>query len=252
MTMTDAAAAALSHGLPGAVAVSRLRVYDWPAADGLVGGSPHLHTTSAEGYVVIGGSGAVQTLSSQGLAETPLKPGTVLWFTPGTVHRLVNRSGDLEIVTLMQNAGLPEAGDAVLTFPDEVLRDPARYREAATLPAGADQAQLEQAARARRDLALEGWAALRERAERDLHGALAGLYAAAAAIVAPKVAGWRELWRQGPLAQVEATRLQLDRLEGGDGATLWGSGVAVRQPEPGPERWGMCGRLTVWNAGPAH
>ncbi|MGW3355625.1 hypothetical protein ACWDFL_09405 [Streptomyces bungoensis] len=28
-------------GLPGGVAVSRLCVYDWPAADGVRGGTPH-------------------------------------------------------------------------------------------------------------------------------------------------------------------------------------------------------------------
>lgn len=31
---------------PGGVAASRLRVYDWPDADGVPGGSPHLHTAS--------------------------------------------------------------------------------------------------------------------------------------------------------------------------------------------------------------
>ena len=47
-------------GFPGATGVTRLWVYDWPTADGLAGGSPHLHTASAEGYVVLGGRGAVQ------------------------------------------------------------------------------------------------------------------------------------------------------------------------------------------------
>lgn len=103
-------------GFPGGTAVSHLTVYDWPTADGLAGGSPHLHTASGEGYVVVGGKGRLQTLSGAGVGEHPLSPGTVLWFTPGTVHRLVN-DGGLEIVVVMQNAGLPEAGDAVFTFP---------------------------------------------------------------------------------------------------------------------------------------
>ncbi|MFC7757365.1 hypothetical protein ACFQY4_04275 [Catellatospora bangladeshensis] len=67
---------------PGATAVSALRVYGWPAADGRRGGSPHLHTASAEGYVVTAGTGALETLSGDGYAEHPLAPGTVLWFTP--------------------------------------------------------------------------------------------------------------------------------------------------------------------------
>lgn len=96
-------------GLPGAVAVSHLSVYDWPAADGVCGGTPHLHLTCSEAYVVTGGRGAVQTLTTSGYEVTPLAPGTVAWFTPGTIHRLVNED-DLRITVLMQNNGLPEAG----------------------------------------------------------------------------------------------------------------------------------------------
>ena len=115
---------------PGGVAVSDLAVYDWEAADGRCGGSPHLHTASSEGYVVTGGSGAVHTISSAGSQVHPLLPGIVVWFSPGTVHRLVN-GGDLRLVVVMQNSGLPEAGDAVLTFPARVLDDADAYRRAA-------------------------------------------------------------------------------------------------------------------------
>lgn len=58
----------------------------------------------------------MQTLTTSGYEVTPLEPGTVAWFTPGTIHRLVNED-DLRITVLMQNNGLPEAGDAVLTLP---------------------------------------------------------------------------------------------------------------------------------------
>ncbi len=111
---------------PGGVAVSGLDVYDWEAVDGRCGGSPHLHTASSEGYVVVGGSGAVHTVSAEGVAEHPLAVGDVVWFSPGTVHRLVNDS-ELRLVVVMANAGLPEAGDAVLTFPAEVLDDAEAY-----------------------------------------------------------------------------------------------------------------------------
>ena len=37
--------------------------------------------------------------------------------------------GDPDILLVMQNAGLPEAGDAVLTFPPEVLADPEAYAQ---------------------------------------------------------------------------------------------------------------------------
>lgn len=83
------------------VGVSRLRVYEWPTVDGKPGGgTPHLHLTCGEGYVVTAGRAAMQTLTTSGYQETPLEPGTVAWFTPGTIHRLVNESGlDITVVT---------------------------------------------------------------------------------------------------------------------------------------------------------
>ena len=242
----DAAAEALRRGLPGGVAVSRLRVYDWPASDGRMGGSPHLHTASTEGYVVLAGTGELESLSSRGLETTPLNPGAIVWFTPGTVHRLINGSGDLDILTLMSNAGLPEAGDAVLTFPAEVLRDPVRYAAAAALPATEDQAELERAARARRDLALAGWFELRARVEADLGAALEELYTAAARLASPKTEHWERIWADGPAAQSAATGRALQALAAAQPGPLYGSGVGAITPLSGPERWGMCGRLTTW------
>ena len=120
---------------PGATGVTVLDVYDWPAPDGLPGGSAHVHLASTEGYVVLSGAGRLQTLGERGYAETPLRPGECLWFTPGTIHRLVN-DGELRLLVVMQNAGLPEHGDAVLTFPPHVLADPAAYARAASLTSG--------------------------------------------------------------------------------------------------------------------
>ena len=164
-TVPPAAAA-----FPGATGVTVLDVYDWPAPDGLPGGSAHVHLASTEGYVVLAGAGRLQTLGERGYAETPLRPGECLWFTPGTIHRLVN-DGGLRLLVVMQNAGLPEHGDAVLTFPPEVLADPAAYASAASLASGAgdpgsspatDEA-LAAAARRRASLAVEGYLVLRER-----------------------------------------------------------------------------------------
>jgi mannose-6-phosphate isomerase-like protein (cupin superfamily) len=242
----EAAGEALRRGLPGGIAVSRLRVYDWPAGDGRRGGSPHLHTASTEGYVVLAGTGELESLSSRGFETTPLRPGALVWFTPGTVHRVINGSGDLDILTLMSNAGLPEAGDAVLTFPREVLNDPQRYEAAAALPETEDQAELERAARARRDLALVGWAELRARAQSDLDAALDELYGAAARLAAPRAARWERIWAAGPGAQSAATARELRALAAGRHASLYASGVGGIAPLPGPERWGMCGRLTAW------
>src|SRR6185312_8664760 len=120
---------------PGATGLTVLDVYDWVAPDGLRGGSAHVHLASTEGYLVLSGAGSLQTLSERGYAATPLRPGDCVWFTPGTIHRLVN-DGGLRLAIVMQNAGLPEHGDAVLTFPPDVLADPAAYAAAAALTSG--------------------------------------------------------------------------------------------------------------------
>ncbi|MFJ5533220.1 cupin domain-containing protein [Streptomyces sp. NPDC093261] len=233
------------RGLPGAVAVSHLRVYDWPAADGVRGGTPHLHLTCSEAYVVTGGRGAVQTLTTSGYEVTPLAPGTVAWFTPGTIHRLVNED-ELRITVLMQNGGLPEAGDAVLTLPPEHLTDPETYAAATVIPAGAPEAERERIARTRRDLALEGYRALRDA---DGPEPLAAFHRAAAALVRPRLAEWRERWRRGARAATEATAEQLDRLERGDVSHLADAVVRAEQPST-QGRFGMCGRLDVYRGEP--
>src|SRR6202034_3611719 len=190
-TVPSAAAA-----FPGATGVTVLDVYDWPAPDGLPGGSAHVHLASTEGYVVLSGAGRLQTLGERGYAETPLRPGECLWFTPGTIHRLVN-DGGLRLLVVMQNAGLPEHGDAVLTFPPPVLADPAAYAQAAALPADGTAEVLADAARRRRDAALDGYLVLRDRVAQDGPGALEEFYGAAVRLVAGRVPQWRERWQAG-------------------------------------------------------
>jgi mannose-6-phosphate isomerase-like protein (cupin superfamily) len=101
--------------LPGGTSLTHLRVYNTEGPDGLCGGSPHLHFACSEAYCVAAGQGAVQTLCQSGFREVPLKPGYVVWFTPGLIHRLINHDGQLEICVVMENAGLPEHGDSLLT-----------------------------------------------------------------------------------------------------------------------------------------
>ncbi len=228
-------------GLPGGIGVSRLRVYDTPAVDGLVGGTPHMHLCCAEGYLVTGGAGAVHTLATGGYAETPLRPGVVAWFPPGTIHRLVN-DGGLEIVVLMQNSGLPEAGDAVFPFPPHVLADPEKYAVAA---AAADA----RTHHARRDLAVEGFQHLREMVKRDGPGGLDGFHVAAAALVRPHLDRWRQRWLAGARAAAEATGRHLTALAEGDHTHLRGGGIFAL-PEPTERgRRGMCGVLDTYQTG---
>lgn len=228
--------------LPGGIGVSHLRVYDTPASDGVIGGSSHVHLVCSEGYFVISGRGAVQTLGPDGFDETPLKPGTVAWFTPGMIHRLVN-GGDLEIVTLMQNGGLPEAGDAVLTFPDDVLADASRYRDAVSLD-GPDPAAR---ARRRRDLAIEGFEELRRRVEQDgADVALAPFYAHAHRLVSERLGAWRELWRDNAHRAAAATGEQIDALDSGDTSHLLQATLRVLHDPSERGRFGMCGTLDTY------
>ena len=237
-------------GFPGGTAVSLVSVYDWPTVDGQAGGSPHLHTASTEGYVVTGGTGAVETLSGEGYRRHDLARGTVLWFTPGTVHRLVNDSGDLQLVVVMQNAGIPEAGDAVFTFPDAVLADPEAYAAAAGAPAapGLTETERGEAARTRRDLAVEGYLALRERVRAEGPAAMGPLWDTAARLVSSRTGPWRRLWADGPKAQADATGAHLDALAQADAAHLRGARVA--DAGDAAAKWGMCGRLETWDLRP--
>ncbi|MFD5113621.1 cupin domain-containing protein [Streptomyces sp. NPDC058391] len=231
-------------GLPGAVAVSHLSVYDWEAADGLCGGTPHLHLTCSEAYVVTAGRGAVQTLGAESSDTTPLEPGAVVWFTPGTIHRLVNEDG-LRIVVLMQNNGLPEAGDAVLTLPPEYLTDPETYARAVRIP-DASEAEQSAAARRRRDLAIEGFLTLRTAWECGDRQPLLDFHRAAAALVRPKVAHWRARWEAGAAEAARQTGVQLDRLAAGDASHLAASRVHARRPAA-RGKFGMCGRLDTYD-----
>jgi mannose-6-phosphate isomerase-like protein (cupin superfamily) len=226
--------------LPGAIGVSHLRVYDTEAPDGLRGGTPHLHTACTEAYAVVAGSGLVQTLTLDGgFAETPLEPGALVWFTPGTIHRLVNHGG-LEIFVLMQNAGLPEAGDMVIAFEPSVVSDPQRYDAWAVLPEGMQTTiGPDDAARTRRDRGVEGFLRLREGGD----AALQDFHAAAAALVAPKVPAWRDVLSRGPQAASALTASHLAALAAGDPRHLATASVHRRGPTEEERRYGCCGTL---------
>lgn len=230
--------------LPGAIGSSGLSVYPWGTQDGLHGGSPHLHLCCSEAYVVTGGRGRLQTLTVEGgAAELPLGTGDVVWFTPGTIHRAVD-DGDLQVVVVMENGGLPEAGDAVLTLPAEHLESPDAYAAATSLTGGDGHPSPERA-RARRDLAVAGFLALRERTVAGDAGALTDFHDAAAALVRHRVPDWRERWSAGALAAAERTGARLDALADGAAAHLRATGVH-RLSRPAEPVLGMCGFLSPY------
>jgi mannose-6-phosphate isomerase-like protein (cupin superfamily) len=231
-----------SPPFPGGIGVSQLRVYDTTGPDGLAGGTPHCHTACTEAYAVVAGHGRVQTLGGDGFRETPLAPGSFAWFTPGTIHRLVNDSGDLEILVLMANAGLPEAGDLVITFPDDVLARPEAYAAAARLPDGATTTDGDdEPARRRRDRAIHGFLELAAGGPE----ALAQFHQRAVDLVAPSVPAWQERWEAGPLAAAQATGDHLRAIASGDPSHLGRSSVHELPPPPAARRYGCCGLLGV-------
>ena len=225
---------------PGAVGFTRLHVYDSVAPDGVRGGSPHVHLASAEAYIVTAGEGAVQTFGPDGERRFDLRPGAVVWFEPGIVHRLIN-IGELEILCVMQNAGLPEAGDAVLTFPDAVLAEPDAYREASGL-AGEDR--LVEAAR-RRDLAVEGFVAMLAGDDRERWVRYQQFLRRAVALRRDLVPAWRDLWQQRPLAEAQLTGARLDAIAADSIDALLAARVASFSPER-EQGYGMCGRLDTY------
>ncbi|WP_218010958.1 cupin domain-containing protein [Herbidospora mongoliensis] len=217
---------------PGSAGITELDVYPG-------GGTPHLHLACTECYVVVGGSGSLETLTSSGPDKTDLTPGDVVWFEPGTIHRAVSH-GNLKVVVVMQNGGLPEAGDAVMTFPPDHLTSPEAYRAAASILDAAGRPSVD-LARRRRDLALEGFHLLQESAP-----ALREFHRRAAALVSGHLPRWRAAVESGPLAQARRTLDHIDALAAGRSDHLGTAQVAKigRFAEP---RLGMCGFLSPYD-----
>jgi len=234
--------------LPGGTSVSHVRVYDTVGPDGLSGGSPHLHTVCTEAYLVIAGEGAVQTLSGEGYAETPLTAGTIAWFSPGTVHRLVNLDGRLELYVVMSNAGLPEAGDMILAFSPDLLADDSTYRALADLPAdGRTTDQPPDAAMRRRDAAVEGFGHWRSHVESEGPSALDPLYRRAVELLGDRPADWLDLLAGDPATDLERSRAQVEELwspnRGRAAERLADSAIRSRSLLPASRNMGCCGTL---------
>lgn len=100
--------------------VSLIRVYDRVLGDGKAGGIPHVHLLASEAYVVVSGSGRLETLSCvDGLQSFALSPGHVVFIHPGIVHRTAN-DFKLQIAVLMESGGLAEVGDLEPTILEDV------------------------------------------------------------------------------------------------------------------------------------
>lgn len=229
---------------PGGTSVSMLEVYNDAAGDGLRGGSPHVHLASTEAYIITSGHGRLQTLSMQGFQETALQAGSIVWFTPGTVHRAVN-DGGLAAVVLMSNAGLPEAGDAVLTFPADVLTSAEAYSRAADLGDGDERTRRSRAAQ-RRDLAVEGFCRLREASQSGSSEPFIRFLEAAGALVRERAGGWESLIRGNAFATAQRDIEVSGAIARGSVSHL--ADACVQEADvSGSEVLGMCGRLRKYD-----
>jgi mannose-6-phosphate isomerase-like protein (cupin superfamily) len=234
--------------LPGGTSVSHVKVYDSVGPDGLAGGSPHLHTVCTEAYLVIAGEGAVHTLSGEGYTETPLVAGTIAWFSPGTVHRLINHDGKLELYVLMSNAGLPEAGDMILAFAPELLGDDGTYRAIADLPVdGRTTDHAPDAAMRRRNAAVDGFGYWKSQVEVDGPSALAALYGRAVELLGDRPADWHDLLAGDPATELERSRAQVEELWSPNreraAERLGESAIRSRSLLPATRNMGCCGTL---------
>jgi mannose-6-phosphate isomerase-like protein (cupin superfamily) len=195
--------------MPGSTLVTRLKVYDSVTPDGQCGGTPHFHFLCTEMYFVLNGTGAVELIDAHGFSRVDLLPHSALVFSPGTIHRLINPNGDLEILVIMQNSGLPERGDNIVCFADEWLADKEHYDEAMRVQT------LEDAYR-RRDRGVDGFLKLKAAFDEDAEKgctALRHFYRRAGQLVESKMGEWESIIKDGALAEAQASsqRLQLLR-----------------------------------------
>lgn len=230
---------------PAAVGLTHLRVYDTAATDGVVGGSPHMHLASAEAYIPIAGTGEVQTLSASGETTFPLQRGTIVWFEPGVIHRLVNSDRQLELLVIMQNAGLPEAGDAVFTFPDDIMSEPLAYLTAASLEGATEEERIGSALR-RRDRAVTGFHELLQASRSGDDGPLRNFFERATALKREQAPGWESLIEGGPVRAAHQTEDRLAQLHQGSVAGLLEARVRTGGTADHGHNIGMCGLLQAY------
>jgi mannose-6-phosphate isomerase-like protein (cupin superfamily) len=225
--------------LPAGVGLTHIKVYDTPGPDGIISGGAHIHLVCSEIYYSLQGTGQVELLSMNGIETVDMIPGKAVFFRPGTFHRVLNPNKNLEVLAIMQNGGLPERGDFVMSFPPETLSNPTAYVQAlraATLPD----------ALRRRDLSLKGYLELKAafgRSPAEGQEALRKFYRAAQRLIAPKVDGFEWVLKVGAQAEVKESLDACDFIKAGRIDYLEKSAHAAIYPLNEPSHNGMCGQL---------
>jgi mannose-6-phosphate isomerase-like protein (cupin superfamily) len=225
--------------LPAGIGLTHIKVYDTPGPDGVISGGAHIHLVCSEIYYALQGTGQIELLSMDGPETIDLIPGKAVFFRPGTFHRVLNPNKNLEVLAIMQNGGLPERGDFVMSFPPEILNNPTTYAQslrAATLPD----------ALRRRDLSLKGYLDLKAafgRAMDEGREALRAFYRSAQRLIAPKVDGFEWVLKVGAQAEVKTSLDACDFVKAGRIDYLENSAHAAIYPLDMPAHNGMCGQL---------
>ena len=200
-----------NHGatLPGGILISRVNVYSSVAPDGQRSGTPHIHLACDEMYYGLSGTGFVELISYDGFERRPVTPGDAVCFTPGTIHRAINPNGDLVILVIMQNKGLPERGDVAVCFPHDTLSSEALYQQAMSVDDDGS-------AQRRRDLAVLGFNRLKQAFDESLETGrhlLDEFYRFAIQRTRDQYSQWRQVIEQGPGVEVQRSQQILDVLE---------------------------------------
>jgi mannose-6-phosphate isomerase-like protein (cupin superfamily) len=237
---------------PAGAGLTYVDVYGSKTPDGQCGGCPHMHLACTEMYYVVHGEGAVEFLTyREGPRRILLAPGKVVYFSPGVIHRLVNVSGDLAVLVLMENSGLPELGDAVMTFPRQHLANSSAYALAlAVVDQHAYQAtrttiSTVAEAEAMRDLAVLGYVDLLNAftaSPEEGRSSLDAFHRAATALARPLVDEWSDVVAVGAAQAVGRTTQMLREISAGRSDYLRG-GAVVDVPEVDGSRLNlsMCG-----------
>ena len=225
--------------LPAGVGLTHIRIYAEAGPDGIPGGGAHVHLVCSEIYYILKGTGQIEILGVDGLETIDVVPNKVVFFRPGIFHRVLNPNKDLEILAIMQNGGLPERGDFVMSFPADTLNSPTAYNQALRVTDHADAIR-------RRDLSLKGYLELKAaflRSKDEGRELLRNFYRSARNLIAPKVDGFEWVLKSGAQNEAKNSLDACDFLRIGRTDYLERSRHAALYPMNDPTRMGMAGEL---------
>ncbi|WP_434359976.1 cupin domain-containing protein [Parasalinivibrio latis] len=115
--------------LIGGIGLSTVNIYDQIAAGDNVGsGCAHVHGIAEEAYLGLKGHGAIDLHDlKNGYRRVIITEGTFVQFPPWTMHRAVNLDNS-QVLVIMGEDGLPEAGDMRIYFGEDIDRDEESYQ----------------------------------------------------------------------------------------------------------------------------